>query len=170
VLELEAETHLVADVELLDLAVQLDRQLEGLGVALEVGDHLIPGRVTVGITGKGKARQGAVAPGREERQRLPALVPGGADRIGALEDQETTSLADEEVPHGKAGLAGADDGDFHVVAGKRPCAGVASRAVHHPSASRPWTSQTPSPGQVAKARRIRPRARRGFASVVPTAV
>jgi hypothetical protein len=53
-LELELEAPFVAELELLGLAVQLDRQLEGLGVALEVGDHLISGRVAVGITGKGR--------------------------------------------------------------------------------------------------------------------
>ena len=57
----------VAPVELLDLAVQLDRQLEGLGVALEVGDHLVPSRVAVRDTGKLKAWERAVATGCEER-------------------------------------------------------------------------------------------------------
>ena len=48
-IDLEAEAPVVAALELLDLAVELDRQLEGLGVALEIGDHLVAGRVAVGI-------------------------------------------------------------------------------------------------------------------------
>ena len=57
---------------LVDLAVQFDRQLEGLRVALEVRDHLVSGRVAVGIAGEGKPWQRAVAPGREERRATPS--------------------------------------------------------------------------------------------------
>jgi hypothetical protein len=67
-INLEAEAPVVAEVEPLDLAVELDRELEGLGVAVEVCDHLVPGRVAVGVTWKGKPGQPAVAPRREERQ------------------------------------------------------------------------------------------------------
>src|SRR5215208_1656762 len=66
--ELEPETPVPVLLELLDLAVELDRQLEGLGVALEEGDYLVPRRIAVGIAGEGKARQRAVAARREERQ------------------------------------------------------------------------------------------------------
>ena len=57
-------------------AVQLDRQIEGLGVALEVGGHLVAGRIAIGVAREGQARQRAVATGREELQRVPALAPG----------------------------------------------------------------------------------------------
>ena len=99
VLEFEAETRVVALLEPPDFAIQLDGQLEGLGMVLKVGDHLIACRVAVGITRERQARQRAVAPGREESQRFPALAPGRANRIGALEERKTASLAAEEVAH-----------------------------------------------------------------------
>jgi len=109
-IDLEAETPVIALFEFLDLAVQLNRQLEGLGVGLEVGDHLIPGRVAIRIAREREARQRAVPPGREESERLPALPPGGADRIGALEDHESTAVPCEEIADGQARLPSADHG------------------------------------------------------------
>ena len=67
-LNFEAEGPIVAEVEPLDLAVELDRELEGRGVALEVRDHLVPGRVAVRVARNGKPGQAAVAPRREEGQ------------------------------------------------------------------------------------------------------
>jgi hypothetical protein len=90
---------MVVAVELRDRAVQLDRQVEGFGVPLEVGGHLVPGRVAIGVAGEREPRQRAVAPGRKERERLPALPPGGPDQIGALEDHEAAALPAEEVPN-----------------------------------------------------------------------
>jgi hypothetical protein len=112
----DPEAPVVATLELLDLAVELDRQLEGLGIALEVGDYLVPGRVALRVVREGKSRQSAVAARREERQRLPTLAPRGSDLGGAFEDDEATPLAPEEVPDGQARLARADDGDFNHLA------------------------------------------------------
>ena len=51
VLELETEAPIFTELELLGLAVELDRELERLGVTLEVGDHLVAGWVFVGSPG-----------------------------------------------------------------------------------------------------------------------
>src|SRR4051812_29781195 len=113
--DLEAEGCVAGAIELLDLAAELDRQLEDLGVALEVGDHLVLGRVAVWIAWKRQSRQRAVAAGREESQRLPTLTPSGRDRTGALEDPEPSPVALEEVADRQAGLAAADHGHLEVL-------------------------------------------------------
>ena len=61
------------------LAVELDRKLEGLRIAFEVGDHLVARRIAIRVARKGEARQRAVAARREESQRVPALAPGRRD-------------------------------------------------------------------------------------------
>jgi hypothetical protein len=61
VVELEAKAPVLALLELLDLAVQLDRKLERLGVSLQIRDHFIPGGVAVGVPREHHSRQGAVA-------------------------------------------------------------------------------------------------------------
>src|SRR4029450_12423662 len=61
------------------VALELDWQLEGLRVALEVADYLVASRVVVRIAGEGKPRQPAVPPRREELQRVPALAPRRRD-------------------------------------------------------------------------------------------
>ncbi len=53
---LESEAPVDALLELHDLAVQLDRQVEGLGVALEVGNHLVSGRIAIGVARERKTR------------------------------------------------------------------------------------------------------------------
>ena len=50
-------------------------------VLLEVGDHLVAGRVAVGIAGKRQAGKRVIAARREQHQRVPALAPRGADRL-----------------------------------------------------------------------------------------
>ena len=90
---LEPEAFVVAALEARDLGVQLDRQLESLGVVLEIRGHLVSGRVAVGLAGEREPRHRAVPPGSEERERLPALPPRRPDRFGALDDGEPTSLA-----------------------------------------------------------------------------
>ena len=136
------EAPVVASVELLDVAVQLDRQLERLGVPLEVGDHLVARRVAVRVARKRKPRKRAVAAGREERQRIPALAPGRRDLAGALEDHEAAALAAEEVADRQPRLTSADDRDFHIIAQSRRCAGLARGTAHNLSASRYRTTQT----------------------------
>src|SRR5207244_526248 len=44
---------------------ELDRELEGGCVLLEIGDHFVARRVTVGVTGERKAGEAVVAPRRE---------------------------------------------------------------------------------------------------------
>ena len=126
----EAETPVVAALELLDLAVQLHRKLVGRGIALEVGDHLVAGRVAVGVAGERQAWQRAVATRGEEGQRLPALAPSGSDLAGALEDQELPSLALEEMADRQAGLSGTDDHDSGVVGGLGRHAGIRPGLAH----------------------------------------
>ena len=95
-------------------AVELDRELEGGRVLLEVCDHLVARRIAVGVTGEGKAGQAVVSARREENERVPAAAPGGADRIGALEDHEPPTLARQEVTDRKASLARADYDEVEV--------------------------------------------------------
>jgi hypothetical protein len=110
-IELEAEAPVFSSFERLDLAAEVDRQLKGLGVALEIGDHLIPRRVAVRIPGEGESRQPAVAARREQGERLPALAPGRGDLSSGFENHEAAALASEEVPDRKPCLASAHDGD-----------------------------------------------------------
>src|SRR6185437_4592721 len=100
----------VASLELRDLAVELE--LEVLGVALEVGDHLISARVAVRVARKCNSGKPAVAPRREQRQRVPALAPGRSDLPGALEDEHAPALTAEEMGDRQAGLPCSDDGDL----------------------------------------------------------
>jgi hypothetical protein len=88
--------------------VLLDWQLEPLRVLLEIGDHLVPRRIAVGVAGKRQAGQAAVAARREQGERLPPLSPGRGDRA-RFDDQEPPTLTSQEIRHGEAGLAGADD-------------------------------------------------------------
>ena len=128
--QLEAKALVDALLELHDLAAQLDRQVECLGVAIEVGDHLVSVRIAIGVARERNTGQRAVAPGGEERERLPALAPGRPDRLGTLEDHEAAALAAEEVAHRQPCLAGADDSDFHVVASSERCGGLARGTAH----------------------------------------
>jgi hypothetical protein len=78
--------------KLAHVAAELDGKFEGLGVALEIGDHLVARRITVRLARQGQGRQRAVAAGREERQRVPALAPSRRDPIASLEDDEPAPL------------------------------------------------------------------------------
>jgi hypothetical protein len=73
-------------------AVELDGKLEGLRMALQVGDHLVARRVAIRVAREGKAWQRAVAARRKESQRVPALAPGRRNRIASLEDGEPQPL------------------------------------------------------------------------------
>src|SRR5205814_210917 len=115
-IELEAEASVVAELEPLELAVQLDRQLEGLRVALEVGDHFIASRVPIRIAREREPRQRAVAAGREERECGPALAPCRGDLSCALDDDETAPLPGGEVADSETGLSGADYRNLVVLA------------------------------------------------------
>src|SRR5439155_4183898 len=60
-------------------------------------DHLVPGRIAVGIAREGKPRKAVVPTRGEEDERVPASAPGRTDRVGGLEDHETLALTREEV-------------------------------------------------------------------------
>ena len=57
-------------------AVQLDRKIELARIVGEVIRHLVPRRITIRIAGKLHPRQGVVARGCEELQRVPTVAPG----------------------------------------------------------------------------------------------
>ena len=95
--------------------VELDRKLVGGRILLQVGDDLVAVRIAVRVTGKNQARKAVVATRGEEDQRVPAIAPGGADRVGALEDHEPATLLREEVADRQARLAGSDHGDIKTI-------------------------------------------------------
>ncbi len=115
--------------ELEHVAVELDRELEGFRIAFEIGDHVVACRIAVLLAGEGKLRKAAVAAGREERQRVPALAPRGGDGVGALEDDEAHTLTCEVVAHRQARLTRADDDDL-VVGGLRSRFRLACGVAH----------------------------------------
>jgi hypothetical protein len=71
------------------VAIQLNREFERLGVALQIGDDLIARRIA---------------------------APGGRDGIAALEDDEAMALPDEVISHCQAGLAATNDCDLEMLA------------------------------------------------------
>ena len=76
--ELEPEGAVLA-ADGSDLAAELHGEVEGLRVALEVGDHLVAAGIAVGVAGELEAGKAVVAPRREEGERVPARSPRGAD-------------------------------------------------------------------------------------------
>ena len=112
-------------------AVELDREVEGRGVLLEVGDDVVAARIGVGIARERQAGKPGVPPRREEDERVPARAPGGPDRAGCLEDLEAAALAGEEVAQRQPGLAGADHGDVQALAAR--VMGALHRAWSTPS-------------------------------------
>jgi hypothetical protein len=97
-----------------DRAVQLDRELERLRVALQVGDHLVTDGIALRIAGKRQAWKAAVAARREQRQRIPAVAPSGTDRIGRVHDHEPSTLLLEEVPDRESGLTRSNHHDLLI--------------------------------------------------------
>jgi hypothetical protein len=84
-------------------------QVERPRVLLEVAHHLVAAGIAVGVTGERQAGKRVIAARREQDQRVPTLAPGGANRLGRLEDHEPAAGAGEEVADRQPGLAGADD-------------------------------------------------------------
>ena len=72
----------------LDAAAELDRQPEVLRVGLEVVRHLVLGRVVARRAGERHPRQPGEAGAREQPQRIPAVSPGIAHALAAVEDDE----------------------------------------------------------------------------------
>ena len=99
-----------------DGGVQPDRESEPLDVPLGVGDDLVARRVPVRVAGEVEAGQAVVATRREERERVPALPPGGGDCVRAVEDDEPSSGQGEEVADREARLARADHDDVELLA------------------------------------------------------
>ena len=59
--------------------------------------------------GERHSRQGVVAGGREEAERVPPLAPGVADPLVGVEDQEGEVPLGEVVPDREACLSTAQD-------------------------------------------------------------
>src|SRR3954451_20789686 len=97
-------------------APQLDRELEGGGVLLKIGDHFVASRVTVRITSERKAGKAVVTAWREQSQRVPAIAPSDGNRIGSVDDQEPSARARQEVADRKARLARSDHHDLEALA------------------------------------------------------
>src|SRR6476646_3974424 len=71
-----------------DGAAELDREIEGLRVLLQVRNHLVPRRVTVGIARKRNAGEAVVSAWSEEEERVPAFPPGSSHRARGIDDHE----------------------------------------------------------------------------------
>src|SRR6266542_4580001 len=84
-----------------------NREFEPRRVGLEVVGHLVLGGERVSRAGKGHSRQGGVAGGREEAERVPPLPPGVADPLVAVEDHERKIPLGEVVPDREACLPAA---------------------------------------------------------------
>ncbi len=108
------EVCLAAPANRSHAAIELQREVEVAGVVGEVGHHLVAVGIVKWLARKGKPRKRVVAGRREEPQRVPAAPPGGCGLACSLEDREIAALPGQEVPHGQAGLATADD-DYLVV-------------------------------------------------------
>src|SRR5918999_12820 len=89
--------------------VERDRQIEVLGVVRQVVYDVVAGRVAVRVAGKGKPGETAVANGRKELERVPALPPRRRGRGRSLEDHEVAPLLGEKVADRQAGLATTDN-------------------------------------------------------------
>ena len=62
-----------------DGTARVNRKGQRLGVVVEIGDHLVTGRVAVGVTREIPTRQAVVAAGREKNERIPAGAPSGCN-------------------------------------------------------------------------------------------
>ena len=54
---------------------RLNREGQRLGVVVEISDHLVTGRIAVGVTRESSTWQAIVAARREKNQRIPAGAP-----------------------------------------------------------------------------------------------
>src|SRR5690606_7976227 len=63
-----------------------DLDVEGVGVALQVGDGLVAGGVVVGIAREVQSGHGAVAGGREEGEAVVVAGPGAGGPLACFED------------------------------------------------------------------------------------
>ena len=90
--------------ERLDLGIQVDWQLEGRRVLLEVADDLVARGIAVRVAREGKARKAVIAARCEQHERVPAPAPRRPDRVARVEDREVPALFCQEVPHGEPGL------------------------------------------------------------------
>ena len=105
-----------------DGAVQLDGEIELSRVAVEVGDHLVAGRLLIEVAGERQTRHRVVSAGCKQHQRIPSLCPRRSDLIGCVDDQEANTGLPKVVPQRQPGLTGTDH--EHVVAALRIAFGV----------------------------------------------
>src|SRR6185295_1772302 len=115
--QIDAEPALIR-LDRPDGAPELDGEIEGLRVLLQVRDHLVPRRIAGGISRKGKAREAVVPAWGEEEERVPAITPGSSHRVRGIDDQEALALRREEMADGEARLARPDHD--HVVSRSSP--------------------------------------------------
>jgi hypothetical protein len=88
----DLEASVVQPPELVDLGVELDRQVEGLGVGLQVVGHRVLGRVGVVRGRERDAGQGVVLGRCEQLERVPPGSPDVADFGAGFQDQELQAL------------------------------------------------------------------------------
>jgi hypothetical protein len=125
-----------------DRAVDLDLEPERLRIAIQVRDYLVTAGIALWVARKREARKAAVAAGREQRQRFPAVAPSGTNRIGRLQDYEPSARRLEEVPNRQSGLTRSDDDDLVVGARMRCGAWFALGGSHHETPFRSAPSET----------------------------
>ena len=73
-------------------APELDRQIEVTDVIGEVGRHVVPPGVAVGLAGEVQPRKAVVADRGEQLERVPALTPRSRRLLGRFEDHEVAPL------------------------------------------------------------------------------
>ena len=81
------------------------RELELLGIVLEVVGHLVLRGERPPKAGETHARQPAEVGGSEETKRVPALAPGVADSLVRVQDHERRSTLRQVIAGRQAGLA-----------------------------------------------------------------
>src|SRR6185312_10832406 len=78
-------------------------ELVALGEAVEVADHVVAGGEDARRSAEARARQLREPAARVQAQAVVAPVPGGADRVAALEDGGRDAAAAELGRGGEAG-------------------------------------------------------------------
>ena len=99
---------IAAPGETVDPRAGAHRQVERLGVGLEVVRHRILRHMVAAARREPHARQGAVAGRREQHERVPTRAPCIAHTRVGVEDQERASALGEGVSHRQASLPAAD--------------------------------------------------------------
>ena len=91
------------------------RDLEPLGVGLEVVGHVVLAGERPRLGRERHARQAVVLGGGVEAEAVPLLPPPVADALVAVQDDAVAALLLQVVRRRQAGLPGADDDGLDVV-------------------------------------------------------